>query len=154
MRLPGSRGLSTATLATFVFLFSSLILQSLATPTSDLAAQQEHGSLSRRAEQAGAACDTEGQWNCMTGSFQRCAAGQWSVEMAMADGTRCEPAGYTDDYNFRIEHDGSVNGQGNGDEDGNDGGNRGSSATPTGSVSGMSVIGVLGLWVMILGFVV
>ncbi|KFA78169.1 hypothetical protein S40288_01394 [Stachybotrys chartarum IBT 40288] len=40
----------------------------------------------------------------------RCASGQWSVVMDSAQGTFCTPSGFTDD--FRIEHDGSVNGDG------------------------------------------
>lgn len=36
----------------------------------------------------GSAC-SEGEWNCMTTSFQRCASGQWSVVMDTADGTIC-----------------------------------------------------------------
>ncbi|KAM0240089.1 hypothetical protein ACHAP5_008118 [Fusarium lateritium] len=37
---------------------------------------------------------------------KRCAGGHWSMKMAMAEGTKCVPGGYTDDYNFRIERDG------------------------------------------------
>lgn len=38
----------------------------------------------------GSSCSTsEGEWNCMTTSFQRCASGQWSVVMNTADGTIC-----------------------------------------------------------------
>ncbi|KAK3379198.1 hypothetical protein B0T24DRAFT_610963 [Lasiosphaeria ovina] len=43
---------------------------------------------------------SEGQWNCMTSSWQRCAAGRWSVVMQCADGTHCTPAGLT--YDFRV----------------------------------------------------
>ncbi|ROW08024.1 hypothetical protein VPNG_06063 [Cytospora leucostoma] len=32
----------------------------------------------------GSAC-SEGEWNCMTTSFQRCASGEWSVVMDTAD---------------------------------------------------------------------
>lgn len=38
----------------------------------------------------GTACSNEGAWNCVAGtSFQRCASGTWSVQMAMAAGTKC-----------------------------------------------------------------
>jgi hypothetical protein len=85
----------------------------LATPATarPVAAHLANGhTVSRRAEAAGSECSTEGQWNCMTTSWQRCASGVWSLEMAMAQGTRCSPAGLTDD--FHIEHDGSANGSG------------------------------------------
>ncbi|KAH8177939.1 extracellular protein [Sarocladium implicatum] len=39
----------------------------------------------------GEACTNEGEWNCVGGSqFQRCASGQWSPLMAMAEGTSCQ----------------------------------------------------------------
>jgi len=39
----------------------------------------------------GKACNPEGQWNCVSGTyFQRCASGQWSVLMSMAPGTKCQ----------------------------------------------------------------
>ncbi|KAK3948597.1 hypothetical protein QBC32DRAFT_364921 [Pseudoneurospora amorphoporcata] len=38
----------------------------------------------------GAACTSEGAWNCVGGSsFQRCASGTWSAVMQMAAGTSC-----------------------------------------------------------------
>lgn len=40
----------------------------------------------------------EGEWNCMTTTFQRCASGQWSVVMGTAYGTVCEPVGFTYDF--------------------------------------------------------
>lgn len=44
----------------------------------------------------GTACTSEGQWNCIGGtSFQRCASGTWSVQMALAAGTSCT-AGVSD----------------------------------------------------------
>lgn len=63
------------------------------------------------AEQHGAACPTENQWNCLTRSFQRCANGRWSAEISTAKGQICMPAGMTMD--MRLEHDGSVNNMGN-----------------------------------------
>lgn len=91
--------------------------------------------LQAREQSAGAACSDEGQWNCMTSSWQRCAAGRWSVTMPCAKGTTCYPAGLTHD--FRIQHDGSVNGGG---------------GSPTTSVAGsvatwrwVSMAGILGL---------
>lgn len=66
--------------------------------------------LVRRDERVGTACSPEGQWNCMPDTWQRCAAGQWSEVMHLADGTICTPEGLTGE--FSIEHDGSVNGDG------------------------------------------
>lgn len=37
----------------------------------------------------------EGEWNCLTTTFQRCASGQWSVVLDTAYGTVCEPEGFT-----------------------------------------------------------
>lgn len=38
----------------------------------------------------GAACTTEGMWNCLAGtSFQQCASGTWSAVQQMAAGTTC-----------------------------------------------------------------
>ncbi|KAL1879853.1 hypothetical protein Daus18300_001692 [Diaporthe australafricana] len=49
--------------------------------------------------QVGSSCyGLEGEWNCMTTTFQRCASGQWSVVMDTAYGTVCEPAGFTYDF--------------------------------------------------------
>ncbi|KAI1660024.1 hypothetical protein F4813DRAFT_350710 [Daldinia decipiens] len=47
----------------------------------------------------GSSCEgSEGQWNCLTNQWQRCAAGQWSVVMDCAAGTICTPAGLTNDF--------------------------------------------------------
>ncbi|KUI54872.1 hypothetical protein VP1G_02283 [Cytospora mali] len=47
----------------------------------------------------GSACaGFEGEWYCMTTSFQRCASGQWSDVIDTADGTICEPSGLTNDF--------------------------------------------------------
>ncbi|OAA81764.1 hypothetical protein LEL_01309 [Akanthomyces lecanii RCEF 1005] len=76
----------------------------------DVAPKQLLRHLQSRQQSVGSACSDEGQWNCMTSSWQRCAAGRWSVTMPCAKGTTCYPAGLTHD--FRIQHDGSVNGGG------------------------------------------
>lgn len=60
--------------------------------------------------------------------------------MDCAAGTRCVPSGLTDD--FRIEHDGSVNGDGGT----GDGGGAGFSVGPRGSLSLSAVVAVGGLW--------
>lgn len=50
--------------------------------------------------QVGSPCHgLEGEWNCMTTTFQRCASGQWSVVLSTAYGTVCEPEGFT--YGFQ-----------------------------------------------------
>lgn len=150
-----------ATIAALFILFSSLTLPSLATaPSTDLTTTPEAPpkdlvarTLARRAEEAGSGCSTEGQWHCMTNSFQRCAAGHWSVEMAMSEGTKCTPAGYTDDYNFQIERDGD-------DDDDDDEGRQASSAGAGGQSVGLKMSAsretaavVLGLWAAV-GFFV
>ena len=99
-------------------------------------------SIARRAEAAGSGCSPEGQWNCMTTTWQRCASGVWSVEMQMSAGTRCSPSGFTED--FRIEHDGTVNGEG-GTGDGGGGGGAGNG--PRRSVSRALVIVLGAFWV-------
>ncbi|RSL48216.1 hypothetical protein CEP54_013041 [Fusarium duplospermum] len=147
-----------ATIATLFIIFSCLILPSLATPSTDLTIPEAPPkdlvarTLVRRAEEAGSGCSTEGQWHCMTNSFQRCASGHWSVEMAMSEGTKCTPAGYTDDYNFQIERDGD-----NDDDDDNDGQSsstsEGQSVGPKTSVSRTMAVAVLGLWAAV-GFFV
>ncbi|OAQ99988.1 hypothetical protein LLEC1_01837 [Akanthomyces lecanii] len=78
----------------------------------DAAPEQPLHHLQARQQSAGSACSDEGQWNCMTSSWQRCASGRWSVTMPCAKGTTCYPAGLTHD--FRIQHDGSVNNGGGG----------------------------------------
>lgn len=79
----------------------------------------------------------------MTNSFQRCAGGHWSIKMAMAEGTKCEPAGYTDDYNFRIEHDGQGNGDGRAEGQSSRGSNLGSRA----SSNGITLVVIFCLWI-------
>lgn len=52
---------------------------------------------------AGSGCGgSEGQWNCMGSSWQRCADGIWSVEMPSSDGTICSPSGLH--YDIEILH--------------------------------------------------
>lgn len=53
---------------------------------------------------------SEGQWNCMTDSFQRCAAGLWSEVMQCAEGTQCTPSGLT--YEFAVQYSGGGDGSG------------------------------------------
>ncbi|CAM1506793.1 Fc.00g064340.m01.CDS01 [Cosmosporella sp. VM-42] len=124
---------SAARLAT-IFLFSTLILQVLATSTTP------NKSLFNRAETAGSSCDSEGQWNCMTNSFQRCASGQWSAEMNCAEGTVCSPSGKTDV--FKVDY---KDGQ-NGNQAPSDGG---SSLGIKGSLNRRVVEVVVGLWVVL-----
>jgi hypothetical protein len=70
-----------------------------------------HGLLSRDQQAPGSSCPgSEGQWNCMTTSWQRCAAGKWSVVMQCAAGTACVPAGLT--YDFKVQFAGQGQGTG------------------------------------------
>lgn len=73
-----------------------LVSATAATPGMD--------GLAPRAEAEGSACSPEGQWNCMSSTWQRCAGGRWSVVMDSAAGTVCRPAGLTSD--FATEHEG------------------------------------------------
>ncbi|KAF5671738.1 hypothetical protein FHETE_3951 [Fusarium heterosporum] len=123
-----------ATIALVLVLFSCL---ALASSNSD----NTHVTLLQRDEDVGSGCSTEGQWHCMTNSFQRCAGGQWSIKMAMAEGTKCVPGGYTDDYNFRIERDGERQDE---NRDGsNENQSNGASVGPRSSVGGTISVVVL-----------
>lgn len=51
---------------------------------------------------------SEGQWNCMTNSWQRCAAGRWSLVMQCAAGTACVPSGLTYDFKVQFSGQGTV----------------------------------------------
>ncbi|KAL6904415.1 hypothetical protein GGI43DRAFT_319558 [Trichoderma evansii] len=66
----------------------------------------------------GQMCSPEGQWNCMTTSYQRCASGMWSIAFPCAVGTICQPFGLTD-Y-ITIEYAPTANSEHT--EDGRDGG--------------------------------
>ncbi|KAF7550258.1 hypothetical protein G7046_g8070 [Stylonectria norvegica] len=133
MRLAKQLHIPSATISTILLLLLFLILHVVATPTAGYTS----ASILRRAETAGASCDSEGQWNCMTSSWQRCASGRWSVEMQCAAGTKCTPSGHTDD--FRIENDGSAHGEGT------SGGS--ASMGPKGSMSRAIVLFIAGFWV-------
>ncbi|OTA69365.1 hypothetical protein K449DRAFT_384296 [Hypoxylon sp. EC38] len=54
--------------------------------------------IEKRQMTAGTSCDSEGQWNCLTNQWQRCASGQWSAVMDCAAGTICTPSGLTNDF--------------------------------------------------------
>ncbi|KAI0018344.1 hypothetical protein F4780DRAFT_751709 [Xylariomycetidae sp. FL0641] len=79
-----------------------IILATLpAIPLSAVATPEPPG-IARREMSAGSPCaGAEGQWNCMTDRFQRCASGQWSVPMQCAAGTRCAPSGLT--YDLQVQ---------------------------------------------------
>lgn len=59
-------------------------------------------AIARRQQAEGSECPEEGQWNCMTTRWQRCAAGHWSVTMDMSEGTTCSPSGLT--YDLTLDH--------------------------------------------------
>jgi hypothetical protein len=58
------------------------------------------GLLMERATAGQDCTGSEGMWNCMTNSFQRCASGRWSEVMQCAAGTQCSPAGMG--YQFNV----------------------------------------------------
>ncbi|KAI0442517.1 hypothetical protein F4803DRAFT_519311 [Xylaria telfairii] len=71
-----------------------------------VSAALDHGAntrIERRQEMSvGSSCaGAEGQWNCMTNSFQRCGSGQWSEVQQCALGTKCSPSGLT--YQFHVD---------------------------------------------------
>ncbi|KAK1771456.1 hypothetical protein QBC33DRAFT_591748 [Phialemonium atrogriseum] len=53
---------------------------------------------------------SEGLWDCMTDSWQRCASGRWSEVMQCAAGTECAPAGQS--YEFEVRYAGGGGGGG------------------------------------------
>ncbi|KAI0843106.1 hypothetical protein F5Y06DRAFT_81140 [Hypoxylon sp. FL0890] len=77
-------------------------------PTSDITDQSRINDaaninktiiIQRRQMSAGSSCSgSEGQWNCLTNQWQRCASGQWSPVMDCAAGTICTPSGLTYDF--------------------------------------------------------
>ncbi|KAI2776045.1 hypothetical protein F4815DRAFT_485718 [Daldinia loculata] len=79
-------------------LLTPLVLASpLASPTKPLS--YGNATIEKRQMSEGSSCEgSEGQWNCLTNQWQRCAAGQWSVVMDCAAGTICTPAGLTNDF--------------------------------------------------------
>lgn len=95
-----------------------MLLTESATPVSmDTLVEQSrfrgHSDVRPRAGELTTGSDcagSEGQWNCMTDSFQRCAAGLWSEVMRCADGTECTPAGLT--YEFAVQYSGGGDGSG------------------------------------------
>ncbi|KAI0136096.1 hypothetical protein F4776DRAFT_121660 [Hypoxylon sp. NC0597] len=58
----------------------------------------ETAAIEKRQMSVGTSCDSEGQWNCLTNQWQRCASGQWSAVMDCAAGTICTPSGLTNDF--------------------------------------------------------
>ncbi|KAI0396727.1 hypothetical protein F5Y17DRAFT_455795 [Xylariaceae sp. FL0594] len=74
---------------------SASALESAVTPTPG------NNNLVRRQAIGSSCAGSEGQWNCMTSSFQRCGSGQWSVVEQCATGTICSPTGLT--YEFHVD---------------------------------------------------
>lgn len=74
-----------------------------ATSTAEAAAPTATGSSSSSSSSSSSgsstlqtgACDTDGDYSCLGSSYQVCASGQWSVEMALASGTSCTGTGNT-----------------------------------------------------------
>ncbi|KAI0203920.1 hypothetical protein F4808DRAFT_392626 [Astrocystis sublimbata] len=60
-------------------------------------------TLERRQQMSvGSSCaGSEGQWNCMSSSFQRCGSGRWSDVQQCALGTQCSPSGLT--FQFHVD---------------------------------------------------
>ncbi len=86
-------------LFTLVFLFSYTLASDDALSASIQRLRRQSNSKFQR---VGSSCSDEGQWICMSSSWQRCASGEWSVVMPMSDGTVCTPGGSSDD--IKIEH--------------------------------------------------
>ncbi|KAK3688302.1 hypothetical protein B0T22DRAFT_511675 [Podospora appendiculata] len=100
------RKLPTLLMLTTQLVLLSLVLAGTAAagqiPTINVSAPLAQRNEPMTITAPGSACPgAEGQWNCMTASWQRCASGRWSVVMPCAAGTQCLPAGLS--YDFRIE---------------------------------------------------
>ncbi|CAK7272889.1 hypothetical protein SEPCBS57363_005375 [Sporothrix epigloea] len=88
---------STQTTAAVTVSATTTITLSVATTINSPATAASTGSSSSStssstsgtAETAGSACHPDGTWNCLGNSYQRCASGQWSVVLPLADGTSC-----------------------------------------------------------------
>ncbi|OTA99556.1 hypothetical protein M426DRAFT_325026 [Hypoxylon sp. CI-4A] len=98
-------GFNIAILIVTLFTLFPLVLASpsipipIPPPTSN---PNETKALEKRQMSAGSSCSgSEGQWNCLTNQWQRCAAGQWSEVMDCAAGTMCTPSGLT--YDFAVQ---------------------------------------------------
>ncbi|KAI1477642.1 hypothetical protein F4774DRAFT_186867 [Daldinia eschscholtzii] len=62
-----------------------------------------NATVERRQMSEGSSCEgSEGQWNCLTNQWQRCASGQWSAVVDCAAGTMCTPSGLTDDFSVQF----------------------------------------------------
>ncbi|KAI1394161.1 uncharacterized protein F4822DRAFT_39087 [Hypoxylon trugodes] len=88
-----------------VFLLLSILLTllpySLASPSSPLITNTTTPHEKRQMSQGTSCAGSEGQWNCLTTQWQRCASGQWSSVMDCAAGTMCTPSGLT--YDFAVQ---------------------------------------------------
>ncbi|KAI3323404.1 hypothetical protein HD806DRAFT_84997 [Xylariaceae sp. AK1471] len=89
-----------------IFTVLALVLTTLTTSTSaspDPITRENSKHLERRQQMSvGSSCTgSEGQWNCMTNSFQRCGSGLWSAAQQCAAGTQCSPSGLT--YEFHVD---------------------------------------------------
>ncbi|KAI1739296.1 hypothetical protein F4680DRAFT_449042 [Xylaria scruposa] len=70
--------------------------------TATIATKESPNLERRQGMTVGSSCaGSEGQWNCMTSSFQRCGSGQWSEVQQCALGTQCSPSGLT--YQFHVD---------------------------------------------------
>lgn len=81
----------------------TILLLALAVFAAAPAEHETNPRIERRQEiSVGSSCaGAEGQWNCMTNSFQRCGSGQWSEVQQCALGTKCSPSGLT--YQFHVD---------------------------------------------------
>ncbi|KAI0160288.1 hypothetical protein GGR57DRAFT_414974 [Xylariaceae sp. FL1272] len=92
-----------------IFAILSLTLTALAMPPelSGRTAASRPTIVRREMTPYSSCSGSEGQWNCMTDSFQRCGSGQWSVTQQCA-GTQCSPSGLT--YEFHVDFANGYNG--------------------------------------------
>jgi hypothetical protein len=101
MRPPNCNHLFFATIYTIMIIINSPTVLASPTSTNMSMPPQDGTRFMRRDMTAGSSCSEEGQWYCMGTSWQRCAAGQWSVTMQCAEGTQCTPSGLS--YDFAVE---------------------------------------------------
>ncbi|KAF2965140.1 hypothetical protein GQX73_g8420 [Xylaria multiplex] len=102
---PAAQHTPLTTISTILFLAHTSLTTGTTTPSTIVTTIVEKPGVSRRqamSMSAGSSCDgSEGQWNCMTSSFQRCGSGQWSEVQQCALGTHCSPSGLT--YQFHVD---------------------------------------------------
>ncbi|TGJ83298.1 hypothetical protein E0Z10_g5437 [Xylaria hypoxylon] len=89
-------------ISTILLLALTSLATAMTTPSTAITTDETPNLARRQEMSSGSSCDgSEGQWNCMTTSFQRCGSGRWSEVQQCALGTHCSPSGLT--YQFHVD---------------------------------------------------